>query len=139
MCIIYTIINNTYYNLFFESGVFFVCIGSSMTTVLLQVSHGKRPCMEMFPERKPHECDQMINIMKQCWDQDPRKRPQFLGTNVSLLSWIVFRQLSNLHLKLSKELQLLWSSTDLTELQSCLDRKKELPAQMHWDEKEQYY
>ncbi|XP_053177266.1 ankyrin repeat and protein kinase domain-containing protein 1 [Scomber japonicus] len=54
--------------------------GCSMTTVLLQVSHGKRPCMEMFPERKPHECDQMISIMKQCWDQDPKKRPQFLDT-----------------------------------------------------------
>ncbi|XP_042270425.1 ankyrin repeat and protein kinase domain-containing protein 1 [Thunnus maccoyii] len=52
--------------------------GSSMTTVLLQVSHGKRPCMEMFPEQKPRECDQMISIMKQCWDQDHRKRPQFL-------------------------------------------------------------
>ncbi|CAK6968132.1 uncharacterized protein LOC121898295 isoform X1 [Scomber scombrus] len=54
--------------------------GCSMTTVLLQVSHGKRPGMEMFPERKPHECDQMISIMKQCWDQDPKKRPQFLDT-----------------------------------------------------------
>ncbi|XP_026152390.1 ankyrin repeat and protein kinase domain-containing protein 1 [Mastacembelus armatus] len=54
--------------------------GCSLTTVLLQVSHGKRPCVEMIPEQKPHECDQMINIMQQCWDQDHRKRPQFSDT-----------------------------------------------------------
>uniref|UniRef100_A0A3Q3M1H7 Ankyrin repeat and kinase domain containing 1 n=1 Tax=Mastacembelus armatus TaxID=205130 RepID=A0A3Q3M1H7_9TELE len=48
--------------------------------MLLQVSHGKRPCVEMIPEQKPHECDQMINIMQQCWDQDHRKRPQFSDT-----------------------------------------------------------
>ncbi|XP_068442041.1 ankyrin repeat and protein kinase domain-containing protein 1 [Clinocottus analis] len=52
--------------------------GSSMTTVLLQVSHGKRPCVEMIPEQKPQECDQLIDIMRQCWDQDHRKRPEFL-------------------------------------------------------------
>lgn len=51
--------------------------GCSMTTVLLQVSQGKRPCVELIPERKPGECDQMISIMTQCWDQDRRKRPQF--------------------------------------------------------------
>ncbi len=50
-----------------------------MTTVLLQVSQGKRPCVEIIPERKPSECDQMISIMKQCWDQEHRKRPQFPG------------------------------------------------------------
>ncbi|XP_070685906.1 ankyrin repeat and protein kinase domain-containing protein 1 [Pempheris klunzingeri] len=51
--------------------------GCSVTTVLLQVSHGKRPCEEMIPEHKPRESDQMIGIMTQCWDQDHRKRPQF--------------------------------------------------------------
>ncbi|XP_033488069.1 ankyrin repeat and protein kinase domain-containing protein 1 [Epinephelus lanceolatus] len=54
--------------------------GCSMTTVLLQVSHGKRPCVEMIPEQRPRECDQMISIMKQCWDQDHGRRPQFSDT-----------------------------------------------------------
>ncbi|XP_041796457.1 ankyrin repeat and protein kinase domain-containing protein 1 [Chelmon rostratus] len=54
--------------------------GCSVTTVLLQVSHGKRPCVEIIPEQRPHECDQMISIMSQCWDQDHRKRPQFSDT-----------------------------------------------------------
>ncbi|XP_056298040.1 ankyrin repeat and protein kinase domain-containing protein 1 [Pseudoliparis swirei] len=54
--------------------------GSRMTTVLLQVSHGKRPCVEMIPERKPQSCEQMIGIMRQCWDQDRRKRPEFSDT-----------------------------------------------------------
>ncbi|XP_044059170.1 LOW QUALITY PROTEIN: ankyrin repeat and protein kinase domain-containing protein 1 [Siniperca chuatsi] len=54
--------------------------GCSVTTVLLQVSHGKRPCVELIPEQKPHECDQIISIMRQCWDQDHRNRPQFSDT-----------------------------------------------------------
>ncbi|KAK5868626.1 hypothetical protein PBY51_009623 [Eleginops maclovinus] len=54
--------------------------GCSMTTVLLNVSHGKRPSVELIPESKPPECDQMIGIMKHCWDQDLRKRPQFSDT-----------------------------------------------------------
>ncbi|KAM9359477.1 ankyrin repeat and protein kinase domain-containing protein 1 [Symphorus nematophorus] len=54
--------------------------GCSVTTVLLQVSHGKRPGVELIPDQKPHECDQMISIMRQCWDQDHRKRPQFSDT-----------------------------------------------------------
>ncbi|XP_045885733.1 ankyrin repeat and protein kinase domain-containing protein 1 [Micropterus dolomieu] len=54
--------------------------GCNVTTVLLQVSHGKRPSMEMIPEQRPDECDQMIGIMRQCWDQDQSKRPQFSDT-----------------------------------------------------------
>uniref|UniRef100_A0A671WI44 Ankyrin repeat and kinase domain containing 1 n=1 Tax=Sparus aurata TaxID=8175 RepID=A0A671WI44_SPAAU len=54
--------------------------GCSMTTVILQVSQGKRPCVQIIADRKPHECDQMISIMQQCWDQDHRKRPPFSDT-----------------------------------------------------------
>ncbi|XP_029302699.1 ankyrin repeat and protein kinase domain-containing protein 1 [Cottoperca gobio] len=54
--------------------------GCSMTTVLLQVSHGKRPSVEMIPKPKPRKCDQMISIMTHCWDQDCQKRPQFSDT-----------------------------------------------------------
>lgn len=90
-----------------------------MTTVLLQVSHGKRPCVEVIPEQKPRECDQMIDIMRQCWDQDHRKRPQFSGAEVKKQQncLIVFSQLSNLDLKLSKELQLsvIHGATAVTE------------------------
>ncbi|XP_029374134.1 ankyrin repeat and protein kinase domain-containing protein 1 [Echeneis naucrates] len=51
--------------------------GCSVTTVLLEVSHGKRPCVKIISEQSPNECDQMIRIMQQCWDQDHRTRPQF--------------------------------------------------------------
>ncbi|KAK2847215.1 hypothetical protein Q5P01_010214 [Channa striata] len=51
--------------------------GWNVTTVLLQVSNGKRPCMDMIAEHRPNECDRMISIMQQCWDQDHRRRPLF--------------------------------------------------------------
>ncbi|KAM8905288.1 ankyrin repeat and protein kinase domain-containing protein 1 isoform 2-T2 [Spinachia spinachia] len=54
--------------------------GCSVTTVLLHVSNGKRPSVEMIPEPKPQECDQMIDIMRQCWGEDYQKRPQFSDT-----------------------------------------------------------
>ncbi|KAM9853192.1 ankyrin repeat and protein kinase domain-containing protein 1 [Aulostomus maculatus] len=54
--------------------------GWSVTTVLLHVSHGKRLCLEMIPEERPHECEQMISIMKECWEHDPRRRPPFSDT-----------------------------------------------------------
>ncbi|XP_029965094.1 ankyrin repeat and protein kinase domain-containing protein 1 [Salarias fasciatus] len=52
-------------------------LGCSLTTVLLQVSEGKRPCEKKIPEPRPSECEQMIVAMKHCWNQDPRKRPPF--------------------------------------------------------------
>lgn len=64
--------------------------GNSMTTVLLQVSQGKRPCLEIIPERKPEECVPIISIMKQCWDQDHRKRPPFSGKITKALLYPVF-------------------------------------------------
>ncbi|XP_074536304.1 LOW QUALITY PROTEIN: ankyrin repeat and protein kinase domain-containing protein 1 [Halichoeres trimaculatus] len=54
--------------------------GCTVTTVLLQVSQGKRPSVELISEQRPPECDLMIHIMRQCWDQDYWKRPQFVDT-----------------------------------------------------------
>ncbi|XP_061576306.1 ankyrin repeat and protein kinase domain-containing protein 1 [Cololabis saira] len=54
--------------------------GCNMTTVLLQVSEGRRPCLELMSDLRPSECDQMISIMKQSWDQDHWKRPPFSDT-----------------------------------------------------------
>ncbi|XP_038154474.1 ankyrin repeat and protein kinase domain-containing protein 1 isoform X2 [Cyprinodon tularosa] len=51
--------------------------GCVMTKVLLQVSKGKRPCLEIIPEKRPQECDELITIMKQCWDKKPQMRPPF--------------------------------------------------------------
>ncbi|KAG7281743.1 LOW QUALITY PROTEIN: hypothetical protein CRUP_028057 [Coryphaenoides rupestris] len=51
--------------------------GRSVTTVLVQVSEGKRPGVDQVPDDKPPECSQMIDIMEHCWDQDLHKRPDF--------------------------------------------------------------
>uniref|UniRef100_A0A3Q3G206 Ankyrin repeat and kinase domain containing 1 n=1 Tax=Labrus bergylta TaxID=56723 RepID=A0A3Q3G206_9LABR len=59
------------------SDICFLDPGCSVTTVLLQVSDGKRPSVELLPEQRPPECDEMIHIMRRCWDHDHKKRPQF--------------------------------------------------------------
>nr|XP_057935975.1 ankyrin repeat and protein kinase domain-containing protein 1 isoform X3 [Doryrhamphus excisus] len=51
-------------------------LGDSDTTETL---HG-RPRVEILPEHRPRECDQMMGIMQQCWDQEHHKRPQFSET-----------------------------------------------------------
>uniref|UniRef100_A0A4W6D195 Ankyrin repeat and kinase domain containing 1 n=1 Tax=Lates calcarifer TaxID=8187 RepID=A0A4W6D195_LATCA len=80
--------------------------GWSVTTVLLQVSHGKRPCVEMIPDQKPHECDQIIMIMQQCWEQDQRKRPPFSDdqhASNSILSMLSKKDFGNFRQSVKKE------------------------------------
>ncbi|KAL0973024.1 hypothetical protein UPYG_G00197880 [Umbra pygmaea] len=50
---------------------------TTKTSVMMKVSSGRRPAIEMIPDDKPRECDQMIRIMEHCWDQDPEERPDF--------------------------------------------------------------
>ncbi|NP_001124137.1 ankyrin repeat and protein kinase domain-containing protein 1 [Danio rerio] len=54
--------------------------GLSMTEILIRVSSGKRPGVEKIPEDKPPECEDMIGVMQQCWNQDSRSRPPFSKT-----------------------------------------------------------
>ncbi|KAM9801621.1 ankyrin repeat and protein kinase domain-containing protein 1 [Neosynchiropus ocellatus] len=51
--------------------------GCCVTSVILSVSHGKRPRVEIIPEPRPQWCDHMIGIMTHCWDKERRKRPEF--------------------------------------------------------------
>ncbi|XP_056399631.1 ankyrin repeat and protein kinase domain-containing protein 1 isoform X1 [Hyla sarda] len=52
-------------------------VGSSMMTVIVKVAAGQRPPLEDISEDGPVECQQMIDLMKRCWNQDPNKRPCF--------------------------------------------------------------
>lgn len=52
-------------------------IGNSMMTVIIKVAAGQRPPLENISEDAPVECQQMIDLMKRCWIQDPNKRPSF--------------------------------------------------------------
>ncbi|KAF7219383.1 ankyrin repeat and protein kinase domain-containing protein 1 [Nothobranchius furzeri] len=51
--------------------------GDRVTTLILQVSKGKRPSLDIIPDQRPQGSDQMISIMKECWEKDPTKRPEF--------------------------------------------------------------
>ncbi|XP_063799255.1 ankyrin repeat and protein kinase domain-containing protein 1 isoform X2 [Pseudophryne corroboree] len=51
--------------------------GNSMMTVIVKVAAGQRPPIEDITDDGPVECQQMIDLMKRCWDQNPNKRPFF--------------------------------------------------------------
>ncbi|XP_077106092.1 ankyrin repeat and protein kinase domain-containing protein 1 isoform X1 [Ranitomeya variabilis] len=52
-------------------------IGQSMMIVIVKVAAGQRPPVEDISEDAPVECQQMIDLMKRCWNQDANKRPSF--------------------------------------------------------------
>ncbi|XP_055052390.2 ankyrin repeat and protein kinase domain-containing protein 1 [Misgurnus anguillicaudatus] len=51
--------------------------GLNLTEILIRVSSGKRPSVDKIPEDKPPECEEMIELMQQCWHQDCIQRPAF--------------------------------------------------------------
>ncbi|XP_054032119.1 ankyrin repeat and protein kinase domain-containing protein 1 [Dryobates pubescens] len=51
--------------------------GANMMAIIVKVAAGKRPCLEPISEDWPGECQQMVDLMKRCWDQDPKQRPSF--------------------------------------------------------------
>ncbi|XP_066540932.1 ankyrin repeat and protein kinase domain-containing protein 1 [Hoplias malabaricus] len=54
--------------------------GMNMTDILMRISSGKRPSVEKMPDDKPQECEDMIDLMQQCWLQDYSQRPAFSET-----------------------------------------------------------
>ncbi|XP_018081441.1 ankyrin repeat and protein kinase domain-containing protein 1 isoform X1 [Xenopus laevis] len=51
--------------------------GASMLNIIVKVAAGKRPPIHDISEERPVECQQMINLMQRCWNQNPNKRPNF--------------------------------------------------------------
>ncbi|XP_040181948.1 ankyrin repeat and protein kinase domain-containing protein 1 isoform X1 [Rana temporaria] len=52
-------------------------VGNSMMTVIVKVAGGQRPPLEDISEDGPVECQQIIDLMQRCWNQNPNKRPSF--------------------------------------------------------------
>ncbi|XP_078055146.1 ankyrin repeat and protein kinase domain-containing protein 1 [Mustelus asterias] len=51
--------------------------GMNVMAVFVKVVAGERPCLKLIPENSPHECAQMVDLMKRCWDQELERRPAF--------------------------------------------------------------
>ncbi|NXP23077.1 ANKK1 protein, partial [Scytalopus superciliaris] len=51
--------------------------GANMMAIIVKVAAGKRPGLELITDDWPGECQQMVDLMKRCWDQDPKQRPSF--------------------------------------------------------------
>ncbi|KAM6172438.1 ankyrin repeat and protein kinase domain-containing protein 1 isoform 2-T2 [Erethizon dorsatum] len=56
--------------------------GLNMMTIIIRVAAGMRPSLQPVSDEWPGEAQQMVDLMKRCWDQDPKKRPCFLDITV---------------------------------------------------------
>uniref|UniRef100_A0A2K5L2M6 Ankyrin repeat and kinase domain containing 1 n=1 Tax=Cercocebus atys TaxID=9531 RepID=A0A2K5L2M6_CERAT len=54
--------------------------GFNMMMIIIQVTAGMRPSLQPVSDQWPSEAPQMVDLVKCCWDQDPKKRPCFLDT-----------------------------------------------------------
>lgn len=50
-----------------------------MITIIIRVGTGIRPSLQPVSDEWPGEAQQMVDLMRRCWDQDPKKRPCFPG------------------------------------------------------------
>ncbi|XP_077161756.1 ankyrin repeat and protein kinase domain-containing protein 1 [Paroedura picta] len=58
--------------------------GASLGTVLAGMAAGKRPCLDLICDDGLGECQQVIDLVKRCWDQDPKRRPGFTDISMEL-------------------------------------------------------
>ncbi|XP_007934723.1 ankyrin repeat and protein kinase domain-containing protein 1 [Orycteropus afer afer] len=56
--------------------------GFNMMTIIVQVAMGMRPSLQPISDEWPGEVHQMVDLMKRCWEQDPKKRPCFSDITV---------------------------------------------------------
>ncbi|XP_075707114.1 receptor-interacting serine/threonine-protein kinase 4 [Rhinoderma darwinii] len=45
--------------------------------IMVKVGSGLRPDLSPIPRARPQQCDNMIKLMHQCWQDKPNKRPTF--------------------------------------------------------------
>ncbi|XP_004604757.2 ankyrin repeat and protein kinase domain-containing protein 1 [Sorex araneus] len=51
--------------------------GFSTMAIITRVAAGTRPSLQSFSCEWPDETQHMAELMRRCWDQDPKKRPSF--------------------------------------------------------------
>ncbi|XP_042538931.1 ankyrin repeat and protein kinase domain-containing protein 1 [Dipodomys spectabilis] len=51
--------------------------GLNMMAIIIHVGTGMRPTVQPVSDEWPGEAQQMADLMRRCWDQDPKKRPCF--------------------------------------------------------------
>ncbi|XP_015277186.1 PREDICTED: ankyrin repeat and protein kinase domain-containing protein 1 [Gekko japonicus] len=58
---------------------------ASMVTIVMGLAAGKRPCLDFICDNDgPGEHQQMVDLMKRCWDQEPKRRPSFTAISMEM-------------------------------------------------------
>ena len=50
-------------------------------TIIIQVAAGRRPSLQPVSDEWLAESQQMVDLMRLCWDREPKKRPCFPGSH----------------------------------------------------------
>lgn len=50
--------------------------------IIIRVAAGMRPSLRSVSDEWPGEVQQLVDLMRRCWDQDPKKRPCFPGSHL---------------------------------------------------------
>ena len=58
-----------------QSGPPLTCF--NVMTIITQVATGRRPSLQPVSDKS----QQMVDLMRPCWDQEPKKRPCFPGSH----------------------------------------------------------
>nr|XP_031299563.1 ankyrin repeat and protein kinase domain-containing protein 1 [Camelus dromedarius] len=56
--------------------------GFNMMPIIIRVAAGVRPSLQPASDEWPGEVQQVVDLMRRCWDQDPKKRPWFSDVTV---------------------------------------------------------
>lgn len=51
--------------------------GFNIMTIIIQVATGRRPSLHPVSDEWSAESQQMVDLMRRCWDQEPKKGPAF--------------------------------------------------------------
>ena len=51
--------------------------GFSIMTIIIQVATGRRPSLQPVSDEWLAESQQMVELMRLCWDREPRRGPAF--------------------------------------------------------------
>ncbi|XP_060702994.1 ankyrin repeat and protein kinase domain-containing protein 1 [Hemiscyllium ocellatum] len=78
--------------------------GTNAMAVFVKVVAGERPCLTFIPENSPHECAQMADLMKRCWNWELKRRPAF--SEIVLETEMLYNLSQSPHIEINRQIEI---------------------------------